>query len=183
MKKTPISTFRYPLSWQIRMLFFTYTGVPLLTILAVNDGSHLGMFLWFILLFVYCISIISIFLVSDTVIYEDRIASSFLGIHLRSIKIGSICEIRKTMVYDRWEQEYCEELSIRTRGAPKKDGLSGIFNTIRISANLRKLQEFKMCLMDVSSSNNIPMTFVDPRSTPVGRGPEAFTRPLHVSEL
>jgi hypothetical protein len=143
----------------------------------------MSVFMWFILVLFYFMAILSVLLVSDTIIYPDEIVSSFLGIHLISIKIGSICEIRKTMSYDRWEQEYREILTIRKSGASTRDGLSTLFTTVKIFPSLIGLADLKKYLMDVSAANTIPLTLVDTRLPPVGSGPGAFDSPLRISDL
>jgi hypothetical protein len=138
---------------------------------------------WAFVFISYISGIISISLVSDIVFYPDKIESSFFGIKFRSIAIRSISEIRKTIVYDPWTHNYREDLSVRKQGSPKRDSITGILNVIQISKDLIDIDDCKKCLMEISSANNIPITLVDPRSPPVGRGVEAFNSPLRVYEL
>ncbi len=183
MKNKPIAVFRYPPFWRVKMLIPICTAVPLFTFTMIYNRMETDLFQWFLILLSYCASLVAMVMVADTIVYPDKIVGSIFGIHFVTIRIVSIHEIRKTMVSEIFQRNYCEEISIRKRGAPKKDGLSGIFNTIRVTRELVRMQEFKKCLMDISAENNIPMTFVDPRLPPVGRGPEAFDPPLRVSEL
>jgi len=183
MNDRPDFVFAYPTLWRIKVLFPLYTIAPLFTFCVIFVRDHGGIFLWFLMIGSYLFSFISVLTVSNVKIRPNKIERSFFGINLVTIYITSVSEIRKTIIYDRVNIKYIGEISIRQRKSPKKDGISGLLNTIIVRPEIIGFQELKECLLDISVSNNIALTLVDSRAPPIGRGPEAFVSPIRVSEL